>query len=272
MNNLELEEEIKKLCELIIMEQNNKQKLEKLHNILGQHPSAARMAWECDSIPVFLLQETIAPYSILHTEKIDELTSEKIKIVLNILEIMVKDHYIKKVFVDARFPYYTYKYLVISNTDTIYENIRTAALGVIYSLMNDSDAYIHNQLKATELVPLLLKIIDLGSETSKMLSVNIFSLIISSEEGLNYACQTFDRFSAINLMFNSLVIQAVEFKSLKLTKAVIQIYIRMCSKNHIKMSLCSKRPEGLFTPEAKALINSDKSCEELYKKFVDLIC
>eukprot|EP00919_Chromeraceae_sp_WS-2016_P060895 GHVR01144510.1.p1 GENE.GHVR01144510.1~~GHVR01144510.1.p1 ORF type:complete len:124 (-),score=6.50 GHVR01144510.1:350-721(-) len=116
--------------------------------------------WNCDYMPIFLLQETIAPYLILNTDRFDEEESSKLCVILNLLQILVRDIKVKKVFVDARFPYYIYKYLVISNTSSQYETLRIAILGVIATLLQNGDQYVHKQLKTTEIVPLLLKIIE----------------------------------------------------------------------------------------------------------------
>lgn len=257
-------------CESIVNNPANIINLEELLKGLKSSPEMAMDVWNYDSMPIILLQETISPYLILNTDEFGEKESSRVCMVLNVLQVLVMDVNVKKVFVDARFPYYIYKYLVISNTSSQYETLRIASLGVIASLLHNGDQYIHEQLKTTEIVPLLLKIIDVGSETSQMLSVNIFGMIIGNDDGLNYACQTFDRFSAINLMFNYLVTQAVQTGSIELYKSVLKVYIRLCKKPHIRALLSSKRPEGLFTDEATKLMSSDRECEALWKKFTDL--
>ena len=84
--------------------------------------------------------------------------------------------------------------------------------------------------------------------------------------GLNYACQTFDRFSALNLMFNSLASQAVQIESTELIKAVLKIYVRLVKKHILRHYwVSSKRPEGLFTDEVGRLISIDEECEALFQ-------
>lgn len=246
--------------------------LDRLFSELRKHPEMAGDVWGYDSMPIFLLQEVIAPYGVLSTGKFGEKEGTRLCTTLNILQVLVGDARVKRVFVDARFPYYIYKYLVMSDGDPRHETVRISVLGVLASLLQNGDQYVHNQLKTTEVVPLLLKIVDLGSEASQLLAANVFGLIISSDEGLNYACQTFDRFSAINLMFNSLASQGVAGGSTKLVKATLRIYIRLCAKPHIRTLLSSKRPEGLFTDEAKAVISSSEECRGLLKTFSELIC
>ncbi|ADM10888.2 putative Rcd1-like protein [Encephalitozoon intestinalis ATCC 50506] len=260
------------LCGFTVENLKDTDKLSEMFEELKKSPGMAQDVWSCDSMPIFLLQEVITPYTILNTNKFGEAECHRLYTVLNILQILVSDSKIKKVFVDARFPYYIYRYLVISDSDSKYETLRISALGVIASLLQNGDQYIHKQLKTTEIVPLLLKIIDLGSEASQLLSANVFGLIIGSDEGLNYACQTFDRFSAINLMFNSLASQGVSLGSTRLIKAALRIYIRLCAKPHIRALLSSKKPDVLFTDEASSLISSDSECKELFKTFSEMIC
>ncbi|AFN82361.1 putative Rcd1-like protein [Encephalitozoon romaleae SJ-2008] len=260
------------LCKLVISNSKDINKLDELFEELKKSPGLSLDIWTHDSMPIFLLQEVITPYMILSTSKFDEVQYHRLYTVLNILQILVSDSRIKRVFVDARFPYYIYRYLVISDSGSKYETLRISALGVVASLLQNGDQYVHKQLKTTEVVPLLLKIVDLGSEASQLLSANVFGLIIGSDDGLNYACQTFDRFSAINLMFNSLASQGVSIGSVKLVKAALRIYIRLCAKPHIRALLSSKKPDGLFTDEAGTLISSDAECRMLFKSFMDMIC
>lgn len=262
--------QLSEICAGVVRNPKSAACIDRLLDELKTSSECAAAVWEYDSMPVLLLQETIAPYLILNTDRFDGEEASRLCVVLNILQILVGDAKVKRVFVDARFPYYIYKYLLMANTNAQYETLRIAALGVIASLLQNGDSYVHKQLKTTEIVPLLLKIIDLGSETSQMLSVNVFGLIIGSDEGLGYACQTFDRFSAINLMFSSLVSQAVHAGSLPLVRAVLRVYIRLCEKPHIKTLLTSKRPEGLFTDEAQALVSADKECDSLLRRFSEL--
>ncbi|KAG5858866.1 cell differentiation, Rcd1-like protein [Encephalitozoon hellem] len=260
------------LCTSVIANSKDVDKMNELFEELKKSPGLSPDIWNHDSMPVFLLQEVITPYMTLSTNMFDEVEYHRLYTVLNILQILVSDPKIKRVFVDARFPYYIYRYLVISDSDSKYETLRISALGVVASLLQNGDQYIHKQLKTTEVVPLLLKIVDLGSEASQLLSANVFGLIIGSDDGLNYACQTFDRFSAINLMFNSLASQGVSVGSVKLVKAALRIYIRLCAKPHIRTLLSSKKPDGLFTSEASSLISSDAECKALFKSFTDMIC
>lgn len=260
------------LCKLVMSNSKDIDKPSELFEELKKSPGLSLDIWTHDSMPIFLLQEVITPYMILSTSKFGEVEYHRLYTVLNILQILVSDSRIKRVFVDARFPYYIYRYLVISDSGSKYETLRISALGVVASLLQNGDQYIHKQLKTTEVVPLLLKIVDLGSEASQLLSANVFGLIIGSDDGLNYACQTFDRFSAINLMFNSLASQGVSIGSVKVVKAALKIYIRLCAKPHIRALLSSKKPDGLFTDEAGSLISSDAECRVLFKSFTDMIC
>lgn len=271
-NNNALTPELARACDLAIRKPEDIGNLERLFAELKRSSGMALHVWNYDSMPIFLLQETVSPYLVLNTDSFGEGDSSRLCVVLNILQILVGDTEVKRVFVDARFPYYIYKYLVTSSSGPQHETLRISALGVIGSLLRNGDKYIHKHLKTTEIVPLLLKIIDLGSETSQLLSVNIFGMIIGSDDGLNYACQTFDRFSAINLMFSTLTSQAVQQGSVELVKAVLRVYIRLCEKPHIRTLLSSKRPDGLFTDEASRLISSNKECESLFRRFGGLIC
>ncbi|TBU19552.1 cell differentiation protein Rcd1 [Ordospora colligata] len=259
------------ICENLVSNKTVYKRLEALFEELRKSPTMAFEVWSHDAMPIFLLQEVIAPYTIINTNKFSEENSSRLCMVLNILQILVGDTQIKHVFVDARFPYYIYRYLMISDIDSRHEVLRISSLGVIASLLKNGDQYVHKHLKITEIVPLLLKIVDIGPEESQLLSANVFTAIIGNDDGLSYACQTFDRFSAINMMFNSLASQSVGLKSTELLKTVLKVYIRLCAKPHIRTLLSSKRPDGLFSADIERFVSSDPEAKGLFRRFVDLL-
>jgi CCR4-NOT transcription complex subunit 9 len=270
-HNKQTGRELSDACEAVLVDPLSTESLRRLHQLLEKAPGSSYSVWSYDSMPVILLQNIIQPFRVLNSEELSEEKSMQVCVALNVLQILVTDRAVKKVFVDARFPYYIYKFFMMSSSSQHYESLRISALGVMQALLQSGDAYVHNQIKTTEIVPLLLKIIDIGSEVSKLLAVRVFSLTIGTDDGLSYACQTFDRFSAINLMFNSLGSQAVSLRSVELVKAVLRVYIRLCDKSHIRASLASRKPDALFTSEAQALISSEQECKVLFDSFGRMI-
>ena len=56
-------------------------------------------------------------------------------------------------------------------------------------------------LLLTEIIPLCLRIMERGSELSKTVATFIVQRILLDENGLNYVCNTAERFYAVQLIF-----------------------------------------------------------------------
>lgn len=266
----ELPTEMKEVCANSIKDSNKTIYLEKILCFLKASPEYSTSIWESNGIPILLLQEIVNPYFELGLPGFDDNKVTNLQLVLQILEILVKDKQTKKVFVDSRFHYYLYKYITIYEQSPVYESLRIKTLNVFSSLLANSDSYVQNQMKNTEIVPIILKSIDLGTETVKIQSINLFYKIICTEEGLSYACQAFDRFSAINQVLNSVMYHAIQMKSTKIVKAIIRVYIRLCCKSQIKGNLSVNKPDNLANEELKRIVQLDEECCELYKEFLEI--
>ncbi|EOB12694.1 Cell differentiation protein RCD1 [Nosema bombycis CQ1] len=268
----DLPPEIKEVCSNLLKDSNKTIHLEKLLSFLSKNQIYSLLVWESNGIPILLLQEVVNPYFELGTQSFNEDKAKNLILVLKILEILLlEDKSIKKVFVDSCFHYYLYKYITIYEQAPVYENLRKLTLNVLYALLHNSDLHVHNQMKNTEIVPIILKSIDLGTEAVKIQSIDLFFKIVSSEDGLNYACQTFDRFSAINQVLNSVMYHAVQIKSSRIIKSIIRVYLRLCDKQQIRTNLSASKPDNLSNEEIKKVIQNDPECCKMYKEFLEII-
>ena len=55
-------------------------------------------------------------------------------------------------------------------------------------------------LLSTEIIPLSLRIMEHGSELSKTVATFILQKILTDDTGLNYVCQTYERFSHVAMV------------------------------------------------------------------------
>lgn len=79
----------------------------------------------------------------------------------------------------------------------------------------------------TEIIPLCLRIMESGTEISKTVAIFILQKILLDDLGLNYICQTYERFYAVGTVLNNLVSQMTEQPSLRILKHVIRCYLRL---------------------------------------------
>lgn len=60
-------------------------------------------------------------------------------------------------------------------------------------------------LLQTEIIPLCLRIMERGTELSQTVATFIIQKILFDEKGLNYLCETAERFFAVSTVLNNMV-------------------------------------------------------------------
>lgn len=68
------------------------------------------------------------------------------------------------------------------------------------------DTEVINFLLSTEIIPLCLRTMEMGSELSKTVATFIVQKILLDNVGLNYICATAERFFAVGTVLNNMVI------------------------------------------------------------------
>jgi CCR4-NOT transcription complex subunit 9 len=93
-------------------------------------------------------------------------------------------------------------------------------------LQNDEQDVI-NFLLTTEIIPLCLRIMESGNELSKTVATFILQKILLDDSGLNYICQTYDRFSHVAMILGKMVLSLAKENSTRLLKHVVRCYLRL---------------------------------------------
>lgn len=254
-----------------LVEKDKSLHLKKIFLYLEKYPSFSYEFWSFDEIPFLILQELTAPFSQLSSTEMDNKTFCDAITILNILQIIVTDRNVRDDFLNAQYPFYIYPYLNTNNLNTQFESLRIAGLGVIGQLLKDDDRKTTAYLQNTEIVPLALKIMDIGSIVSKKIATYIFLKIIGNDEGLEYACQTFERFIAISVILNSMVIQLIEKTEKHLLKSVLRCYVRLAHQENVRISYETKPPEALFSQQMAKIIEENRDIRELFMMFKKMI-
>ena len=127
----------------------------------------------------------------------------------------------REAFLLAQIPLYLYAFLKAESKTRPFEYLRLTSLGVIGALVKTDQREVINFLLATAIVPLLLGIMDSGSELSKTVATFIMQKILLDDAGLDYMCQTYDRFSLVAMILGKMVIQLREEPSQRLLKHVV---------------------------------------------------
>eukprot|EP00958_Prasinococcus_capsulatus_P016826 scaffold1883_cov396-Prasinococcus_capsulatus_cf.AAC.28 len=98
---------------------------------------------------------------------------------------------------------------------------------VVVAKTQVDDTEVINFLLSTEIIPLCLRTMEMGSELSKTVATFIVQKILLDEVGLNYICATAERFFAVGAVLGSMVTSLAEQPSVRLLKHIIRCYLRL---------------------------------------------
>ncbi len=142
----------------------------------------------------------------------------------------------------AQIPLYLYPCLNATHKGRPFEYLRLTCLGVIGALVKNESSEVIDFLLSTEIVPLCLRIMDTGNELSRTVAIFVVQKILLDGAGLNYICQTYERFFAVTTVLNSMTEQLVEQQSLRLVKHVIRCYLRLADNKKYVLPAARAHP------------------------------
>jgi hypothetical protein len=108
-----------------------------------------------------------------------------------------------------------------------------------------------------------------GTELSQTVATFIIQKILIDEQGLNYLCQTAERFYAVSTVLNHMVNNQLEKPSPRLLKHIIKCYNRLVENPRAKIALKGKLP--VLLKEARLLENLDESSKKCLKNLNEVI-
>ncbi|KAL3612146.1 hypothetical protein D5086_003166, partial [Populus alba] len=128
-----------------------------------------------------------------------------------------------------------------------FEYLRLTSLGVIGALVKVDDTEVISFLLSTEIIPLCLRTMEMGSELSKTVATFIVQKILLDDVGLDYICTTAERFFAVGRVLGNMVAALAEQPSSRLLKHIIRCYLRLSDNPrllHFQINNGSKQPAG----------------------------
>lgn len=149
---------------------------------------------------------------------------------LALLQCIASHPETRTLFIQANIPLFLYPFLNTKSSTRPFEYLRLTSLGVIGALVKTDETEVINFLLTTEIIPLSLRIMQSGSELSKTVATFILQKILADDCGLNYICQTFDRFSHVAMVLGRMVLQQVRD-------------IHSCSDDHSTVRFLATRSE-----------------------------
>ena len=96
-----------------------------------------------------------------------------------------------------------------------------------------------------------------GSELSKTVAIFIVQKILLDDMGLNYICQTYERFYAVGTVLSNMVGQLEANQSIRLLKHIIRCYLRLSDNPRAREALRQCLPEALRGATFTGILKDD---------------
>eukprot|EP00850_Spirogloea_muscicola_P014839 SM000109S14153 [mRNA] locus=s109:232912:235182:- [translate_table: standard] len=191
------------------------------------------------------LQEIVSIYPMLSPPTLTAGASNRVCNALALLQCVASHPDTRALFLNAHIPLYLYPFLNTVSKTRPFEYLRLTSLGVIGALVKVDDTDVINFLLSTEIIPLCLRTMELGSELSKTVATFIVQKILLDDVGLAYICATAERFFAVGAVLASMVAMLAEQPSVRLLKHIIRCYLRLSDNPRAGEALRQCLPELL---------------------------
>eukprot|EP01018_Ginkgo_biloba_P026721 Gb_32661 [translate_table: standard] len=187
----------------------------------------APMLWHSFGTIAALLQEIVSIYPVLSPPTLTPGASNRVCNALALLQCVASHPDTRGLFLNAHIPLYLYPFLNTTSKTRPFEYLRLTSLGVIGALVKVDDTDVINFLLSTEIIPLCLRTMEMGSELSKTVATFIVQKILLDDVGLAYICATAERFFAVGAVLGNMVSSLAEQPSVRLLKHIIRCYLRL---------------------------------------------
>ena len=217
-----------------------------------EFPDLAPILWHSFGTIAALLQEIVSIYPLVSFSKLPKDVSTRCCNALALLQCVASHADTRSLFLNSHLALFLYPFLNTRCQEKQYEYLRLTSLGVIGALVKVDDSDVIRFLLNTEIIPLCLSIMGTGKELSQTVATFIIQKILIDDMGLNYVCQTYERFDTVSTVLSKMV---KETPSSRLLKHIVRCYLRLSDNQKACEALRHKLPDELkdntFTEELK---------------------
>ena len=203
--------------------------------------------WHSVGTVAALLQEIVSIYPLLSPPTLTAHCSNRVCNALALLQCVASHPETRGLFLSAHIPLYLYPFLNTNAKSRPFEYLRLTSLGVVGALVKMDDSDVINFLLQTEIIPLCLRIMENGSELSKTVATFIVQKILLDDTGMNYVCQTAERFYAVSQVLQNMLIHLSQQTepSARLLKHIVRCYLRLSDNPRAREALQQCLPKVL---------------------------
>uniref|UniRef100_A0ACD5UFG1 Uncharacterized protein n=1 Tax=Avena sativa TaxID=4498 RepID=A0ACD5UFG1_AVESA len=205
----------------------------------------APLLWHSFGTIAALLQEIVSIYPALSPPTLSPGASNRVCNALALLQCVASHPDTRLPFLHAHVPLFLYPFLNTFSKTRPFEYLRLTSLGVIGALVKVDDTEVISFLLQTEIIPLCLRTMEMGSELSKTVATFIVQKILLDDIGLRYVCATAERFYAVGSVLGNMVISLADQPSTRLLKHIIRCYLRLSDNPRACVALHNCLPDML---------------------------
>ncbi|KAG5064717.1 hypothetical protein JHK85_005900 [Glycine max] len=256
----------------------------------------APLLWNSLGTMAALLQEIVSIYPAISPPNLTPAQSNRVCNALALLQCVASHLDTRMPFLngndfflihlkDAHIPLYLYPFLNTTSKSRPFEYLRLTTLGVIGALVKVDDTEVISFLLSTEIIPLCLRSMEMGSELSKtevhtiylvngitteesglgtrqMVATFIVQKILLDEMGLKYICTTAERFYAVGRVLGNMVATLVQQPSCRLLKHIIRCYLRLSDNQSACEALRACLPDMLRDATFSSCLREDPTARK----------
>lgn len=224
---------IKYINELKFEEKRSKA-LSKLSEYYDKSKNLPIYLWYSQGTMAILLQEIISTYKHFSSTKLSSEKYSKIRNILLLLTSITSHEEIRHKFIESKMPIFLYPFLNSTSTAKQNEYIKLLTLTVITNLIIPQEPETISFFINTQIIPILLKIIDRGPLISKVPACLMIHLIVKADEGLKYICEDKMRYSAIILFMRHMLKNK---HNPKIIEQTLKTFLRLAENNDARIIL-----------------------------------
>lgn len=228
-------------------------------------PDLAVLLWSSVFTVEILLQEIIGVYEYINPPVLTPAQSNRACNALALFQCIASHPLTRNDLVDCHIPMFLYPFLRAQDvpypdsnskhaTQQPLDFVRLTSLGVIGALVKSEDDKGTKFLLDNEYMPMGLSIIENGNELTQIVSSFILLRILSIKQGLEYCCQTYERFSHVAFILGKVVSKLAESltkgegdpkQQCKLLNKITRCYTRLCDNTRARKALRECLPSQL---------------------------
>jgi len=204
-NNDEEEELIVNFIEKIKNEDTRSQAIENLFKYKEKSNNLGIYLWFSGFTMTAFLQEIINAYQYLNMPNVTNEKFNKVKYIISLIQTIALHPKTRKEFLDSQLLVFLYPFLRCANKNKSYDVIRVTTLSVIAALVKINDSDVINFLIKTEIIPVILRSMEKGTEIIRFTASFIIQRILEDIEGLKYICDLRERLYVIICVLNAML-------------------------------------------------------------------